>query len=89
MADEWSRIQGIELRVGANISVSIGEQVVHGVFLGHTGSQLMLQEMFERPVFDFTKVAAPEPTGYVHAIFIEHIVYINAAKRDIRVWEIP
>lgn len=89
MTDEWLRIQGIELRVGSTIFVSIGEQVVDGVFLGHTGSQLMLQETFTRPEFDPRKEVVAEPTGYTHAIFIEHIAYIRASNKDMRVWEIP
>jgi len=96
MADEWVCIQDVELRVGASVVVSMGKESIFGDVVGYTGSQLVLREMFVRPMICSNATRAltgkepiAEPTGRIYTVFVAHIYYISAMKEDMRSYLLP
>lgn len=83
---EWIRIQSFELRVGAYVVVKVHDRCLYGCFAGSTGMQVFLREYFALPGLPG---AAPsyDFTGRVQAVFFDHIDYIEADDKDMRIWE--
>jgi hypothetical protein len=83
---EWARVQSFELKVGARVVVKIIDRCLYGIFAGTTGMQIFLREQYAlaglpgfAPNYDFT--------GRIQAVFFDHIQYIEADDKDIRIWE--
>jgi hypothetical protein len=84
---EWARIQSFELKVGARVAVKVVERCLRGIFAGTTGMQIFLREEYAIPGLPGHAPMSYDFTGRVQVVFFDHIQYIEADDKDIRIWE--